>query len=154
MKRIIYAAVALIFCASVFGVADYLNARKHGTLVDYKSDTETGDAIIASPKTETHPTKEPVLSVGTPKEARKAMVPDKKTTGKKLDPARYTEVIPNLTIADKVKDPVFDKLDPATTLLSKTTLETTDTAVKPDNTRKLSLELFSRAPIRYKKKRN
>ena len=154
MKRIIYTAVALIFCASVFGVADYLNARKHGTLVDYKSDAETGDAIITIPKKETTPAKEPVLSAGTTKEARKAMVPEKKSNGKKPDPARYTEVIPNIIMEDKVKDPFFDKLDPAVTLLSKSTVETTDTAVKPDNTRKLSLELFSRAPIRYKKKRN
>ena len=46
MKRIIYTAVALIICASVFGIADYFSAKKKGQLVNYTDDVQTTEAII------------------------------------------------------------------------------------------------------------
>ena len=52
MKRIIYTAVALIICASVFGIADYLNARNKGALVNYTDEDQTTEAVIPEKKIE------------------------------------------------------------------------------------------------------
>ena len=46
MKRIIYTAVALIICASVFGIADYINAKKQRKLINYADDEQTTEKII------------------------------------------------------------------------------------------------------------
>ena len=51
MKRIIYTAVALIFCASVFGIADYFNAKKQGALVNYTDEVEKTEVVVAEKKT-------------------------------------------------------------------------------------------------------
>ena len=72
MKRIIYTAVALIICASVFGIADYLNAKKKGALVNYTDDVQTTEVIIPEKKTEIiAPEKEENLISDTKKETKK-----------------------------------------------------------------------------------
>lgn len=155
MKRIIYTAVALIICASVFGIADYLNAKKHGALADYTEEVQTPIAVTPRKKTEITPAaKELPPTVATKKENEKKNVMASKISKTKNKPASYTADIPNIAVTDKTKEPVFEKIDPMTILLSNTTLETVDSTIQQDNKRKISMEMFSRAPIRIKKKRN
>ena len=39
MNALIYTAVGLITCASVFGLSDYFSAKKSGTLVNYNDES-------------------------------------------------------------------------------------------------------------------
>jgi len=153
MKRIIYTAVALILCASVFGIADYYNAEKQGTLVQY-TDEEPEDVVVSEKKEPQAPViKEPVLSATTKKESTKQATPEKKIKKQKSESAHYTEPVPNVVLTEKTTDQALEKVDPVTILESKTTLDTADTVVKEEKevTRKISMEMFSRAPIRTKK---
>ena len=149
MKRIIYTAVALIICASVFGIADYLNARNKGALVNYTDEDQTTEAAIPEKKTET------VTTAKEKTEAKKELMlqakTEKKITKAKVNDDHYTVIIPNLAVTEKTD--VVEKVDPVSTavLQSKATDGDNDSTVKVDTKRRISLEQFSRAPIRQKK---
>ena len=149
MKRIIYTAVALIICASVFGIADYLNARNKGALVNYTDEDQTTEAAIPEKKTET------VTTAKEKTEAKKELMlqakTEKKITKAKVNDDHYTVIIPNLAVTEKTD--VVEKVDPVSTavLQSKATDGDNDSTVTVDTKRRISLEQFSRAPIRQKK---
>ena len=145
MKRIIYTAVALITCASVFGIADYINAQKKGALADYSDEVQTTEAVTEKKIEKVAVKNETVLT-----DTKKETVKESKATNKiaKVKETRYTERIPNLAVTETVKDPLPEKIDPVTSLLQSAT---TDTILQVESKRKISMEMFSRAPIREKK---
>ena len=151
MKRIIYTAVALIICASVFGIADYLNARNKGTLVNYTDEDQTTEAVTPEKKSGIVTT--PTEKTEAKKELKLQAKSEKKITNAKVKDDHYTEKIPNLAVTEKI-NPV-EKVDPVSTtvLQSKATDGNTDSTVQGDTKRRISLEQFSRAPIRDKKLR-
>lgn len=149
MKRIIYTAVALIICASVFGIADYLNAKEQGALVNYSDDVQTTEAVIPEKKKEMTlpPAKEKIVAI-TGKNVEKESNREKKITKSKGNNDDRTRVIPTPVVTEKMKEPVIEKMDITDLVLQS---KVTDSIVKPDAKRKLSMEMFSRAPIREKK---
>ncbi len=153
MKRIIYTAVALIFCASVFGIADYLNAKKSGALVNYTDDDQGITAVTTSTKA-TIPTKEILQAGETKKEGIKKNFVAGRSTRAGNKAVHFAADIPNLAVADKTKDPVIEKIDPLDMLLSKTTIEKVDSSIQKEEKRTIRMEMFSRAPIRIKKSKN
>lgn len=150
MKRIIYTAVALITCASVFGIADYFNAKKQGALVNYTDEVQTPEAIISEKKPEAMPAKEKVLLADTKKQIKHQAASEKKISNSKEKNQHFTEMVPNVAVTDKTKESVTGKVDPVAVLQSKTT-GGDDTTVQVETKRKISMEMFSRAPIREKK---
>ena len=153
MKRIIYTAVALIICASVFGIADYINAKKQGKLVNYSDDVQTGEATISEKKKEITITgKEEILTVNTKKEFKKEMKEKKIVKAKEKEGTRYNEVVPELAATEKPKDPVIEKVNLMDVLLAKTIDKNkSDSIIPKGNKRRINLEMFSRAPIREKR---
>lgn len=151
MKRIIYTAVALIFCASVFGIADYFNAKKQGALVNYTEEVEPA-AVIPEKKTEIATSeKEEILIPDTKKTFKKQTRTEKKATREKVKDIHHTDIIP-MAVTEKTKEPVAEKVDPVNIVLqSKTTDVNTDSAIQTSGKRKINMEMFSRAPIREKK---
>jgi uncharacterized protein with beta-barrel porin domain len=147
MKRIIYTAVALITCASVFGIADYINAQKKGALADYSDEVQTTEAVTEK-KIEKAAVKNETVLTDTKKETVKEFKASNKIAKVNVKDTRYTERIPNLVVTEPVKDPLPEKIDPVTSLLQSAT---TDTTLQVESKRKLSMEMFSRAPIREKK---
>ncbi|MDB5198137.1 MAG: hypothetical protein JWO92_100 [Chitinophagaceae bacterium] len=150
MKRIIYTAVALIICASVFGIADYFNAKKQGTLVNYTDDVQTTEAVIPEKKNEITAVKEEIIT-DTKKEFKKDAKPAKKIAKTKVKDVHYTDIIPNLAITEKTKNPVIEKISLMDMLQAKTTDVNNDSTLQVDNKRRINMQMFSRAPIREKK---
>ena len=150
MKRIIYTAVALIICASVFGITDYISAKKQGTLVNYTDDEQTTEAIAPEKKKEiTTVAKEEILIPTGKKELK-----EKTIAKKKVNDLHYTSVEPNLIVTEKTKDltELTSKVYPMDVLQAKVTDDNKNDSIVPEtNKRKISLELFSRAPIREKR---
>lgn len=153
MKRIIYTAVALIICASVFGIADYLDAKNNGSLVNYSDDVQTTEAFISEKKTEiTTPVKEELQTVKPKNEFKKQAKAEKKYAQRKVQDPHYIDIIPNLAVSEKTKDFAPEKIEPIAIIQSKTTDgNKTDSTIQVNNKRKISMEMFSRAPIREKK---
>ena len=155
MKRIIYTAVALIICASVFGIADYINAKKQGKLVNYTDDVQTTEAIIPEKKKEiTTVGKEEILIPNTKKEYKKEMKEKAIAKTKVKDDLHYTGIEPAMLVTEKTRDltELISKVNPMDVLHAKTTDENKDdTTVQVNNKRKINLEMFSRAPIREKR---
>lgn len=150
MKRIIYTAVALITCASVFGIADYLNAKEQGALVNYNDDVQTTtEAVIPEKKNEITlaPAKGKIVA-GTGKDVKKESKWEKKISKSKGKNDDRTRVITSPVVTDNIKEPVIEKMDIMDLVLQS---KVTDSIMKPDAKRKLSMEMFSRAPIREKK---
>jgi len=152
MKRIIYTAVALIICASVFGIADYINAKKQGKLVNYTDDEQTSDAIIPEKKNETTVAlqKNDEQISNTKKEVKQENKIAK--TKVKVD-MHYTGTVPDLIVTEKNKDltELTSKVDMMDVLQAKADDNKSDSVIPETNKRKISLELFSRAPIREKR---
>ena len=152
MKRIIYTAVALIFCASVFGIADYYNAKKQGELVNYTDEVQPGEAVITEKKTEKITAiKEETPTSDTRKELKKTSKAEKKVSTTKAKDPYYTAIVPSLVVTEETKEPVAEKVDPVNVLQSKTTNTDDDSVVQVTEKRKIKMEMFSRAPIREKK---
>ena len=154
MKRIIYTAVALIICASVFGITDYISAKKQGTLVNYTDDEQTTEAIAPEKKKEiTTVAKEEIL-IPTGKKEFKKELKEKTIVKTKVNDLHYTSVEPNLIVTEKTKDltELTSKVYPMDVLQAKVTDDNKNDSIVPEtNKRKISLELFSRAPIREKR---
>ena len=148
MKRIIYTAVALIICASVFGIADYLNAKEQGALVNYSDQIQTSEAVIPEKKKEmTLASNEEKIITDEKKEFKKVSKPQKKNSKSKLKNENQRGIIPNPGITE-TKEPIIEKMDIVDLVLQS---KVTDSIIQPDTKRKLSMEMFSRAPIRDKK---
>lgn len=151
MKRIIYTAVALIICASVFGIADYISAKKQGKLVNYTDDEQTTDAVIPEKKNETTVAlkKNDELQSNTNKELKQ----EKKIAKTKVkDDMHYTSNVPDLVVTEKNKDltELTSKVDAMDVLQAKAD-DKSDSIVPETNKRRISLEQFSRAPIRERR---
>lgn len=155
MKRIIYTAVALIICASVFGITDYISAKKQGTLVNYSDDEQTTEAIIPEKKKEIKTDgKEAMMITTTKKEYKKETKEETIAKTKVKEDMHYTGTIPDLVITEKTKDltELISKVDPIDVLQAKVTDDNKNDSIVPEtNKRRISLELFSRAPIREKR---
>ena len=148
MKRIIYTAVALIICASVFGIADYYNASKQGKLVDYKDEAAPSEAVISEKEKAIPATLKEDLAE-TKKEFIKESKSEKKATKRKSK--KITQTVTTDVVTVNEIDPLIEKMDIMELLQSKTTQENTDTTVKEKTEKRtLKMEMFSRAPIREK----
>jgi hypothetical protein len=149
MKRIIYTAVALIFCASVFGIADYYNTKNQGKLVNYIDEPQPAEAAIAEKKTEKITAiKEETVTSNAKKEIKKQSKVEKKVN--KAKEPHYTAIVPSFVT--ETKEPVTEKLDPVNVVLQSKTTDTDDDSVtQASEKRKIKMEMFSRAPIREKK---
>lgn len=148
MKRIIYTAVALIICASVFGIADYYSAKKQGALVNYTDEAETSE-VVAEKKTGTTVALKEARPVSTSIEIKKNTRASKKPAKAKVKDSRYTG-IPEVVVTEKTIEPVSEKMDPVTTILQSKTTDGNDSTLKEEK-RTIKMEMFSRAPIRTKK---
>lgn len=147
MKRIIYTAVALIFCASVFGVADYFNAKKHGALVNYSNDVQITDAVTEKKTIAVADIKESAVI----KNESKKMPAGQKKTRKTKVKEQSSKGIPDVVITEPTELKT-EKVDPIIPLPeSKGTDINTDSALTKEEKRTINMEMFSRAPIRTKK---
>lgn len=147
MKRIIYTAVALIICASVFGIADYLDAKKQGGLVNYSDDVQTTEAVISEKKKEITPVADEKINTLATEEVKKESKLQNKNPKSKVK-KDYPEIISTTGITDKTEDPIIEKMDIVDLVLQS---KVTDSIMQPETKRKLSAEMFSRAPIKEKK---
>lgn len=149
MKRIIYTAVALIICASVFGIADYMDAKKQGALVNYTDEVSNTEAVVPQKKTEITPTiKEEVITTNTKQEFKMPVKVDKKFAKTKVKKVEYPEIVPELVLTEKTKEPVIEKIEPLDILQ---VINAADSTIQAEPKRKISMEMFSRGPIRDKK---
>ncbi len=155
MKKIIYTAVALIICASVFGIADYINAKKQDRLVNYTDDEQTNKVIVAEKKNELTPVNKEEILIPDKKEYKKDMK-EKKIVKTKMEARHYTSEIPDLVVTKKIKDAdmLLKKVNMLDVLQAKATDENKNDSIIPDNKRRINLEMFSRAPIREKRMKN
>jgi hypothetical protein len=157
MKRIIYTAVALITCASVFGIADYYNAKKKGALVNYTDDDQVTTTAVTEKKTDavTVATKETGLK-------EKGVKAEVLREEREKEPKRLQQKARKLKTNDQyvtktdvvvteTKEPVAVKVDPVTTLLQSKGGDGNDSLDLKEEKRSIRMEMFSRAPIRTKK---
>ena len=147
MKRFIYTAVALIICASVFGIADYLNAKKKGTLVNYSEEEQ--QAKIVEKKTEIiiTPQKNEGAALNSGKEIKKEIKKLQKKNG-----VAGNRIHSKIEIVKKIKEPMPVSLTDIELIPSITNMQVYPDSILPkEKRRKIDLEMFSRAPIREKK---
>lgn len=144
MKRIIYTAVALIICASVFGLADYFSAKKQGKLVNYGDEGQTTAVVEKKTEAVTVATKETVATTTTvaDKEVKKEMTAQKKSRAKTKT---LRTVVPDVAI-NETKEPVAEKVDPVIIPESKGS----DSVEVKEDKRSLR-EMFSRGALPEKK---
>lgn len=147
MKRIIYTAVALIICASVFGIADYMDAQKQGALVNYADEVTTTETVVPEKKSEITTTKEDVITTEAKKEFKKP-AKEKKIAKIKVKDVQKSEVLPDVVLVEKTKEPVIEKIEPLDILQ---VINAADSSIQAEPKRKISMEMFSRGPIRDKK---
>lgn len=161
MKAIIYAGIGLFAAASIYGVADYYTAKKQGTLDHLYEEEETVPA-----KNEKATLTIPAKTTGNITNAVTEAFSTEKTSSKKKKNKRKAERV--IEVEDfsrgRIEEPVIEEQATAaevsvipiantttTTEIKKTEeITTNEEAVKPF--RKISLDKFSRAPLKFKKK--
>ena len=157
MKAIIYAGTGLITMATMFGLADYFNSKKTGQLDHlYKEEAAPLEAVNSQPSvtvplatnlTADLPAAYPVASVTMAKKAGKRKQQKRTIRLQEFSRARIIEPIREDQILPEIK-----KEDPAKGMESKPAEEKIngngqpDKALKPE--RRISLNMFSRAPLR------
>lgn len=164
MKAIIYAGIGLFSAATVYGVADYFISEKKGTLKELYADNETSAAEEKQPIINNGPEKTTTVALLNKTETKVAKKTAKKTKKAKriirLDDfsrGRIPEIVPDEVIADEIKimpvatEPVPAKAEVKTVIAEKPA-EIKTTAIKPAKPeRKISLDMFSRAPLKSKR---
>ena len=155
MKTMIYTAVGLITCASVFGLSDYLNAKKGGTLVNYTEEPVTAVTTESKSGDEIHAGDNEIKSKDVPD--IKEIISSKKIT--KANPKfvqKYTVtknkmMLPKEPIPDVEVELLPDikvetiEVDSKTDADKKVDSDIEKALIPEANTkRKLNLEMFSR----------
>jgi hypothetical protein len=152
MKRIIYTAVALITCASVFGIADYYNAKKKGALVNYTDDDQVTTTVVTEKKTDavTLAKNETGLrETGLREKGEKEQKRLQQKSHKLKTKDQY--ITKTDVVVTETKEPIAEKVDPVTTLLQSKGGDGNDSLDLKEEKRSIRMEMFSRAPIRTKK---
>ncbi len=156
MKAIIYAGIGLFSVATVYGVADYYSSKKNGDLDKLYTEEE---ATVAAPKTEEKTTT--VIPVAVAKEvvaeAKKEVAKEK--TDKKLKKSIKAIRMENFSRARIPEEPVVEEIKeepvkkPEEKVVEKTDeKEITVEAEKPVVEKKITLDMFSRAPLKKMKR--
>lgn len=158
MKAIIYAGIGLFSAASVYGIVDYYNDSHKGKLKDLYREEEITD----KPQTENRENiaelnnkvisgeKKPATTVLQKKKTKKNTVKkinlDDFSRGKIMPPEIIREEITPEIIEAPVVRPIPEVLAKAVAFPEKK-----EEVPVAEERRKISLENFSRAPLKYKK---
>jgi hypothetical protein len=152
MKAIIYAGIGLFSVATVYGLADYYSSQKKGTLDKLYAEEE----IPVTPAVEEKTTiVMPVKNVeAAPAEIKtvstKAASTKKAKTSarKKIKMEDFSRArIPEQVVEEKIKEEPVKKEEEIIPV--KLTVEPVEKVVgKDDKERKISLEMYSRAPLK------
>lgn len=149
MKAIIYAGIGLFSAASVYGIVDYYNDSHKGKLKDLYREEEIAD----KPQTENRQNIAELNNKAIPSEKRPATTvlqkkKTKKNTVKKinLDDFSRGKIMPPEIIEAPVVRPIPEVLAKAVAFPEKK-----EEVPVSEERRKISLENFSRAPLKYKK---
>ena len=157
MKAIIYTGISLFSLASVYGLADYFNSKKSGLLDNlYKEETaplETakGQPIAIVPAAINLPASLPLTypkaPVNTVMKASKKKLPKRSIRLEEFSRSRIIEQLP-----EELKIPEIKKDKPVLVIDTKSVAEKlngmakSNEVLKPE--RRISLDMFSRAPLR------
>ena len=155
MKALIYAGIGLFSVASVYGIADYYQSQKKGTLSSlYKEDDETVETKKVSPEIVTMP-----VSTTNNKEVNLPANNTKTVKVNKTVKARKRISLDDFS-RGRIPDPV--KIETVLEEIPKELIEIKPEVVKPVKAveeklseasgRTLSLEMFSRAPLKKRTK--
>jgi hypothetical protein len=160
MKAIIYAGIGLFAVASVYGVADYYSSKKKGTLDKLYKEEEVTEA--AASETKVLSTAAPIDQVKVIPAVSKTTVASTKATRKtkasrrrisiddfsrgRIDrvPIELIKPVEEIKPVEVIKENPAPKEDPVMDKVVKAGAET----IAPEQERKISLEMFSRAPLR------
>ena len=152
MKAIIYAGISLFSVATVYGVVDYYSSQKRGTLDKlYKEEDVPAAPEIKKEITTVIPVKNVEVLSTNNKTMNIATKAAKKLKAKRtmrledFSRGRIDEVLP----VEKVKlvEPIIEK--PTVKELDKLPVSINEAVItKKEPERKLSLEMFSRAPLK------
>jgi hypothetical protein len=151
MKAIIYAGIGLFAAASVYGVADYYSTQKKGTLEKlYKEEEvkETPVNTIAAPVIAEPLNKVTSVPLNTTNNKAVKIVRKKTNTSKRIRLEDFSRgrIMEPLPVEEIKEEPVKKEepgLRPAVSITSKP-----EEISKKEPERKLSLEMFSRAPLK------
>jgi hypothetical protein len=158
MKAIIYAGIGLFAIASVYGVADYYSSQKKGTLDKLYKEEEVA---VEAPKNEIPTTVIPVNKVSNEVNSNRTVAATTKVA-KRTRPIRkkirfedfsrgridVPMAVPVTTPVEVKKEEPAQKEDP----VMEKVIAAGKEIITPQPERKLSFELFSRAPLRPVKK--
>lgn len=152
MKAIIYAGISLFSVATVYGVVDYYSSQKRGTLDKlYKEEEVSVAPEIKKEITTVMPVKNVELVSTNNKTTNIATKATKKLNAKRtikmedFSRGRINEAMP----VEKVKlvEPIIEK--PTVKELDKLPVSVTEAVIATkEPERKLSFEMFSRAPLK------
>ena len=157
MKAIIYAGTGLITMATMFGMADYFNSKKTGQLDNlYKEEASPVAAVNSRPSvtvpldmnlqadlsaSHTVVSATIVKKVGKRKQQKRTIRLEAFSRARVIEPIREDQILPEIKKEDPAKDM---ELKPAEEKINGN--RQPDKILKPE--RRISLEMFSRAPLR------
>ncbi len=151
MKAIIYAGIGLFSVATVYGLADYYSSQKKGTLEKLYAEEEPAVTPIVEEKTTgAIPVK---IAEAAPVESETVSV--KKTSNKKVKTSAPKEIKMEDYSRARIPESIFEELENAPVEI-KTEIKPEKLTVEPGektetievSERKLSLDKFSRAPLK------
>lgn len=154
MKALIYAGIGLFSVASVYGIADYYQSQKKGTIDRLYRDEEEKqqvvpvnqkDEVIPEIKKETSSLVAPVKISGTVKSAMKTKAVKRKIRFDDFSRGRIEQPVTIAEVIDDIPKEVIT-IKPEEEKIVKPAEE--KVAVEPE--RRISLEQFSRAPLKKK----
>ena len=158
MKAIIYAGIGLFSVATVYGLADYYSSQKKGTLDNLYKEEETSNepekpvvntAVITKKDLESNSSSGKTVALTTTVKTAKKFKQPKRTI--RLEDFSRGRIIEPMPAEIKVLE--FKKEEPVKAEEIKPKLEMpavdikTAEVVKPE--RRISLDMFSRAPLRH-----
>ena len=158
MKAIIYAGIGLFSAASVYGVVDYYNDSHNGQLKNLYKEEEISDkpemeikenVAVLTNTTDANEKKE-ITAVQQKKKL-------KKNAGKKIDIDDFSrgKIMPPMIVEEEIVPEIknVEIVMPQKEVLPNDAVADEKTTEVPDvkERRKINLENFSRAPLKYKK---
>lgn len=158
MKAIIYAGIGLFSVATVYGLADYYSSQKKGTLDNlYKEEESSNEtekpvvntAVITKKDLESNLSSNKAVALTTTvKTAKRSKQPKRTIRLEEFSRGRIIEPMPA-----EIKVLEFKKEEPVKIEEIKPKLEMPVTDIKPVEVakpeRRISLDMFSRAPLRH-----
>jgi hypothetical protein len=164
MKAIIYAGIGLFSVAAVYGLADYYNSQKKGALDNlYKEDPAPRETAITESKSnlirENKPEPQQAINNTALKIGRKTKVPKRTVRLEEFSRAKIEEPLPAEIIARAEPDKATLKKTGSEPMIQPAVHKDdakpeTVREVEKTESRKLSLDMFSRAPLRKPVKKN